>query len=112
MVDCFDARSEQIAEAACNWKTHLSSTPATCGRLCPRACALSPCTFLNQRRYKRVLAGRSIAPGVDTAMQPVQDSELDSLELFSATEAARSVVVKMKKKAERKKERRLSTPAA
>ena len=65
-----------------------------------------------QRRYKRVMAGRSIAPEVDIAMLPVEDSEVDSLELFSATEAARSVVVKMKKKAERQRERRPSTPPA
>jgi hypothetical protein len=39
-------------------------------------------------------------------MEPVEKSELDSLELFNVTEAARSVVVKMKKKDERKKERR------
>ena len=63
-----------------------------------------------QRRYKRVMAGRSIAPEVDTAMLPVEDNEVDSLELFNATEAARSVVVKMKKKAERQKERPPSTP--
>ena len=63
-----------------------------------------------QRRFKRVMAGRSVARHADTAMQPVQESEVDSLELFSATEAARSVVVKMKIKAERKKRRR--PPAA
>ena len=65
-----------------------------------------------QRRYKRVMAGRSVASEVDVAMLPVEDSEVDSLELFSATEAARSVVVKMKKKAERKKERRPSAVQA
>jgi hypothetical protein len=65
-----------------------------------------------QRRYKRVMAGRSVAPDVDLAMRPVEDSEVDSLELFSATEAARSVVVKMKRKAERQKERRPSTGQA
>ncbi len=65
-----------------------------------------------QRRYKRVMAGRSVAPDVDIAMRPVEDSEVDSLELFSATEAARSVVVKMKRKAERQKERRPSTEQA
>ena len=65
-----------------------------------------------QRRYKRVMAGRSVASEVDVAMLPVEDSEVDSLELFSATEAARSVVVKMKKKAERMKERRPSAVQA
>ena len=62
-----------------------------------------------QRRFKRVMAGRSVARELDAAMLPAQESEMDSLELFTATEAARSVVVKMKKKAERRKERR---PAA
>ena len=59
-----------------------------------------------QRRYRRVMAGRSVAREPDAAMEPVEKSELDSLELFSVTEAARSVVVKMKEKAERKKGRR------
>jgi radical SAM superfamily enzyme len=58
-----------------------------------------------QRRYKRVMAGRSVAQALNAAMQPAEESEMDSLELFSATEAARSVVVKMKKKAERKRQR-------
>lgn len=59
-----------------------------------------------QRRYRRVMAGRSVAREPDVAMEPVEKSELDSLELFNVTEAARSVVVKMKKKAERKEGRR------
>jgi radical SAM superfamily enzyme len=58
-----------------------------------------------QRRYRRVMAGHSVARESDTAMQPVEKSELDSLELFNVTEAARSVAVKMKKKAERKMQR-------
>jgi hypothetical protein len=52
------------------------------------------------------MAGRSVAREPDVAMEPVEKSELDSLELFNVTEAARSVVVKMKKKAERKEGRR------
>ncbi|MCK5364627.1 MAG: radical SAM protein, partial [Gammaproteobacteria bacterium] len=63
-----------------------------------------------QRRYRRVMAGRSVAQEPDVAMESVEKSELDSLELYNVTEAARSVVVKMKKKAERKKGRR--PPAA
>ncbi len=59
-----------------------------------------------QRRYRRVMAGRSVAQEPDVAMESVEKSELDSLELYNVTEAARSVVVKMKKKAERKKGRR------
>jgi hypothetical protein len=59
-----------------------------------------------QRRFRRVMALRSVALEPDTAMEPVEKSEFDSLELFNVTEAARSVVVKMKKKDERKKERR------
>lgn len=59
-----------------------------------------------QRRYRRVMAGRSVGQEPDVAMQPAEERELDSLELFNVTEAARSVAVKMKKKAERKKGRR------
>jgi len=59
-----------------------------------------------QRRYKRVMAGRSVAREPDVAMAPVEKSEMDSLELFNVTSAARSVVVKMKKKAERREQRR------
>jgi len=58
-----------------------------------------------QRRYRRVMAGRSVCQEPDVAMQPAEERELDSLELFNVTEAARSVAVKMKKKAERKKGR-------
>ena len=65
-----------------------------------------------QRRYKRVMAGRSVPRELDAAMVPAEESEMDSLELFSATDAARSVVVKMKKKAERQKERPVTHPAA
>ena len=65
-----------------------------------------------QRRYKRVMAGRSVPREPDAAMVPAEESEMDSLELFSATDAARSVVVKMKKKAERQKERPVTHPAA
>jgi radical SAM superfamily enzyme len=65
-----------------------------------------------QRRYKRVMAGRSVPQELDAAMLPAEESEMDSLELFSATDAARSVVVKMKKKAERQKERPVTHPAA
>ncbi|MEE8285290.1 MAG: hypothetical protein V3R72_01190, partial [Gammaproteobacteria bacterium] len=59
-----------------------------------------------QRRYKRVMAGRSVAREPDVDMEPVEKSEMDSLELFNVTIEARSVVVKMKKKAERREQRR------
>jgi radical SAM superfamily enzyme YgiQ (UPF0313 family) len=51
-------------------------------------------------RYRRILeqVRRTPATGVDVAMQPVQDGDLDALELFTATEGARAAADKQRKR--------------
>ena len=63
-----------------------------------------------QRRYRRVMTGRSVAREPDAAMKPVDAGELDSLDLFNVSAAARSVKVKMQKKIERKRGSRAVAP--
>jgi len=50
-------------------------------------------------RYRRILAHvrRAPATGVDVAMQPVRDGELDALELFTATAGARAAAQKQRR---------------
>ena len=50
-------------------------------------------------RYKRILerVRRGPGPDMDVAMQPVQDADLDALELFTATEAARAAAEKQRR---------------
>lgn len=50
-----------------------------------------------QRAYRRVIKGAAPVTG-DVAMQPVQVEELDSLEIYNATPAAKIVVEKLKSK--------------
>ena len=49
-------------------------------------------------RYRRILerVRRTPATEVDVAMQPVQDGELDALELFTATAGARAAAEKQR----------------
>ncbi len=51
-------------------------------------------------RYRRILEHVRRTPGteVDVAMQPVQDADLDALELFTATEAARAAAEKQRRR--------------
>lgn len=56
-----------------------------------------------QRAFRRAMKGTSRPAATDVAMQPVQAKELDELELFTVTDAARSVAHKTKQKAERRK---------
>ncbi len=51
-------------------------------------------------RYRRILAHvrRTPATEVDVAMQPVQDGDLDALELFTVTEGARAAADKQRKR--------------
>jgi hypothetical protein len=50
------------------------------------------------RIYKRVQRGPG--PEVDVAMMPVREGDFDALEMFTATQAARSVVDKRRRKLE------------
>ncbi len=51
-------------------------------------------------RYKRILerVRRGPGPDMDVAMQPVQDADLDALELFTATEGARAAADKQRRR--------------
>jgi hypothetical protein len=51
-------------------------------------------------RYRRILERVRRTPGteVDVAMQPVQDGDLDALELFTATAGARAVADKQRRR--------------
>ncbi|TFH24311.1 MAG: radical SAM protein [Myxococcales bacterium] len=56
-----------------------------------------------QRIYRRSARGDSPSVTGDLAMEPIRDEELSSLELFTATPAARSVATKAMQKANRRK---------
>lgn len=55
-----------------------------------------------QRAYRRVTMGASSASATDIAMQPVRADELDELELFKVTVAAKAAADKTKLKVRRK----------
>jgi radical SAM superfamily enzyme YgiQ (UPF0313 family) len=52
--------------------------------------------------YRRAVARSAADPAEDLAMQPVRDEELDRLDLFTATDAARAAALKSRRMAERK----------
>jgi len=55
-----------------------------------------------QRAYRRVMSGAAKASAADIAMQPARADELDELELFKVTVAAKAAADKTKQKARRK----------
>jgi radical SAM superfamily enzyme YgiQ (UPF0313 family) len=55
-----------------------------------------------QLAYRRVMRGDSSARPDDVAMQPACDEELDALDLFTATDAARAEVMELREKSLRR----------